>query len=150
MLPIFLIQALVGLGGVCLVISITIFHYFKSRVDECVSQRVSAYFSSPTSQNLNKALRKGGLSLTIVKDLSKDLSKILEPNRRFRSLLFYFPMSGFTFILSATLAGLPSISSDFAPFTPALEIFSDSTLIISFGSLFYGVLQLVRLTQDLT
>ena len=151
MMQTFLIQALFGLGGVFLILGITIFHYFKTKVDECISERINAYFTSSSSMNLNKALQKGTLPLPVIKDFYRDLIKILEPNRRLRSLLLIFPLNGFVFVLSAFFASMPSIFGEsISSYFSTLEVLSNLALLFAIVMLFYGVFQLIRLTQNLT
>ncbi len=149
LLPIELIQAFIALGGVCIVACPEVFYYLKIKVDECVSARVQKYFSSPTSSSFNNALTAGTLPLPIVKDFSEDLGQILEPNRRFKSVLVLLPIIGSAFIFSAVMAALPLFVDGISVYSTFLEILSDSILVVGFIGFVYSLNNLIKLLQVL-
>lgn len=150
MLPSFLIQALVALGGVCFLIAATIFHYFRDRVNQYVRARLSELFSSSTIDEVLQMLREGSIPSTMMKDFTDELFKIVKPRRRLLSMLLFFPIAGGLLILSASLASVAVIENEMIiPIGDKLEFLADSALLIAFVVIVYCGFQLVRLSREL-
>lgn len=150
LLPIFLIQALYGLGGVCFILCITVFHYFNQKVDQQTLEKMRMLFSSPDTSELVKTIRKSDIPFLVMKDFINDLLKIVSQRRRFRSLLVFFPLSGCLFILSASFASLSLIENETARIiAPILEYSGDLLLLVGIAVVLYCGFQLVKLCREL-
>jgi hypothetical protein len=150
LLPIFLIQALLGLGGVCFILGITIFHYFNQKVEQHTLERMRVLFSSPETSEFIKTMKKGDLPFPVMKEFIDSLIDIAGQRRRFRSLLVFFPLSGCLFILSASFASVSLIEGETARiFAPILESSGDLLLLVGIALVLYCGFQLVKLCREL-
>lgn len=151
MFPLVLIQALFGLGGVCLLLFATIFHYFKDRVDQYEIEKASAFFSSPANAETIEAIKDGSLPSVVFKDFNRQLFNIGKPRRRFRNLLLFLPITGGSFLLSASLACVIEMENEFVTsIATTLELLAYFILFIAIVAILYCIYQLVKLARELT
>ena len=151
MLPVFLVQALFGLGGVCFVLFITVFHNFRDKVDSHIVEEMRAFFSSPQNHELLEKIGEGSLPPPVIRDFSNELLKTSAPRRKLRSVLLLLPLDGCLFILSASLASLSAMENEVVmSFLGTLEFLANSTLLAAFVVVFVWVYQLVKLAYELT
>lgn len=107
-------------------------------------------FSSTTTSEFLNTIKKGSPPFPVIKDFIDDLLKIAGQRKRFRSLLFFFPLSGCLFIISASLASISLTDSETARlFAPTLEFSADLLLVIGIGVVLYCGYQLVKLCNEL-
>lgn len=150
-MPISLIQALFGLGGVCFVLCITVFHYFKDKVDKHISEEMKAFFSSQVNNSFLKMVKEGNLPSFVMKDFERELFRKGEPRRRLRSLLMFLPLDGCLFFLSASVASLGLVDNQIiTSISTFLESLADSLLLVSFVVIIYCAYQLIKLGLELT
>jgi len=150
LLPILLIPALFGLGGVFFGLCITVFHYFNEKVDQTILEKMRELFSSSTTDSFLQMIKDGSLPLHVLKDFNKDLFKITESRRRFRSLLLFLPFTGGLFISSASFASVSMIENELVTLImPVLEFLTYSTLLVAFVMIGYCAFQLAKLARGL-
>lgn len=142
MFPSILVTALIALGGVCIVISITIFHYFKKGVDDYIYEEVRALFSSKETVAFLKGIKEGKVTSSMLRDFSKQLYESFKPLQWLRALWVYFPISGVFFIASGLIGS-------FADTNLIVDYTVYPTLIMGIAFLLLGILQLVRLGKKL-
>jgi hypothetical protein len=142
MFPSALTTALIALGGVCVIISLTIFHYFKDRVDTYTYQEMKDLFSSRETALFIKGIKEGKVTSSMLHDFSGQLFESFKPRQWLKALWAYFPVSGIFFI-SAGIIG------SFADTNPIVDYSVYSTLIVGIAFFLSGILQLVRLGKRL-
>lgn len=140
--PSTLATPLLALGGVCIIISITIFHYFRDRVDSYIHDEMKNLFSTEEATAFINGIKEGKVAPNMLHDFSKQLFEIFKPQQWLKALWIYFPISGLFFI------GAGLIGS-----------FVDSNLIIDYsvyptlvaGTAFFllGIIQLIKLGKKL-
>ena len=150
MLPIFLVQALIGLGGLCFILCITIFHYFKDKVDKHILQEVQEAFSSSYTDEFIQKLREGKIPLIVIKNFSKSIFDISLPRRRMQSLLLFFPVAGCLAIISAIFGSFNLIDNPlFSEFVTIFDYVANTLLLLMILIIVYCAIQLIRLTKEL-
>ena len=150
LLPSYLIQALFAFGGVCLVLCITVFHYFKDKVDDHILEKMKELFSSSSTSEFIRRIKTGKLPKVVIRDFNDDLFEITSPRRRLQTLLLLFPIAGCLFILSASLAILASPENEFvSQILPMLEYIADLVLAVAVILIIYCTVPLVRLLREL-
>ena len=142
MFPSILVTALITLGGVCIGISITIFHYFKESVDAYVHEEIKDVFSSKETVAFLKGIKEGKVTSRMLRDFSKQLSESFKPQQWLRALWVYFPISGVFFIASGLIGS-------FADTNLIVDYTVYPTLIMGIAFFVLGILQLVRLGKKL-
>ncbi len=151
LMPTYLIGALLALVGVCIGLCVTIFHYFKDRVDEHIREKMQKFFSSSSTNELVGKIRKGSLPKVVTRDFSDDLFRITGPRRRLRTLFLLFPVDGCLFMLTAFFAIFASSESGFIPETlQYLEYVANLLLMIAIILFIYCSIELVLLTRELS
>jgi len=150
MLAISLVGALFGLGGLCFLLCITTFHYFKDKVDQRITQEMKEVFSSSYSNEFIKKMRKGEVPLVVIKDFSRNIFDISMLRRRLQSLLLWFPIAGCMAIISAILGSFDFVENELlSEFAGIYEYVVHTSLLITILIIVYCAIQLVRLTKEL-
>jgi len=140
--PSILVAGLMALGGVCIGISITIFHYFKESVDTYVHEELRDLFSSKETVAFLKGIKEGKVTSSMLRDFSKELSESFKPQQWLRALWVYFPMSGIFFICAGLIGS-------FADYNPIVDYSVYPTLIVGIAFFLLGIVQLVKLGRKL-
>lgn len=150
LIPVILIQAIFGLSGVCFVFFVSIFHYFRDRVDKNIKDNMSKHFSSRADDDFFDKIKDGILSTVIMKDFTQELFEVTEPRRRLRTSLLLMPIAGCMFLVSALIACISMIENEFTSlFYTLFENAVYFTLIGAFIFLIYGIYQTIRLARAL-
>jgi hypothetical protein len=140
--PSSLVTALIALGSGCIVISISIFHYFRDRVDNYIHEEMKDLFSSKETIAFLKGIKEGKVTSSMLHDFSGQLFESFKPQQWLKALWVYFPMSGI-FSISAGLIG------SFADSNPMVDYSVYPTLIVGIVFFVLGISQLVRLGKKL-
>lgn len=129
---------------------ITVFHYFREKVDENAMQKMREIFSAPSTERFMQEIKSGKLPSVVMKDFNKDMFRIGGPRRRLHSLLLLFPIAGCLLIISALLASLSLIDNELIyRFGTMLEYGADSVLVISIVIVIYCAIQITKLAREL-
>jgi len=131
-----------ALGGVCIVITITIFHYFKESVDTYVHEKIRDFFSGKETVAFLKGIKEGKVTSSMLRDFSKQLLESFKPHQWLRALWVYFPISGVFFIASGLIGS-------FADTNLIVDCTVYPSLIMGITFFILGTLQLVRLGKKL-
>ena len=142
MFPSTLVTALIALGSGCIVISISIFHYFRDRVDNYTHGEMRDLFSTKETMKFLKGVKEGKVTSRMLHDFSEQLFESFKPQQWLKASWVFFPLSGIFFI-GAGLIG------SFADFNPIVDYSVYPTLIVGTAFFFLGILQLVRLGKKL-
>ena len=143
MFPQDLINPLIALGIGCVVICISIFHYFKDRVDTHIHDEMTKLFSSKETTDFLKGIKSGEVTPTMLRDFYNQLSQIWKPKHLLRNLWICFPTSGALFIVVGLLGS-------FVDYENLLyDYLTYSLLLIATIFLVFGIIQLIRLGRKL-
>ena len=143
MFPQNLITSLVTLGGACIVICISIFHYFRDRVDNHIHDEMMKLFSSKEITAFLKGITDGHVTPTMFRDFYNQLSIIWKPKHFLKSLWICFPISGALFIVAGLLGS-------FADYENLLYDYTVYSLLVIATTFFVaGTIQLIRLGKEL-
>lgn len=143
MFPSVLVTALIALGSGCIIISISIFHYFRDRVSSHVRDNMVRTFSSKETIAFLEAIKEGKVSSIMLKDFFNQLSTIWKPQQWLKNLWVYFPTSGVFFIIVGLLgsfANYENLIFDCAIYT---------LLLIAIAFFILGTWQLTKLARKL-
>lgn len=150
LLPDYMIQALYGLSGVFVVLSVTTFYYFRDKVDEYVSQRTAEFFSSPSTGKLIERIRKRKAPTVVLRDFVSDLFKLSNPRRRLNALLLIFPTISCLFLLSASISFLVRVNNGFdLQVVTISDYISYFFLIAAILLVVCSAFHLIKLTREL-
>ena len=144
MLPTTLVTALIALGSACIIISISIFHYFRERIDTYVSECTTKILTSKETTTFIKDVKSGIVSKQVLKDFFNDLIEIWKPEQWLTGLWRLFPLSGLFFILVGILGSFSVVEIVYFDY---LLYFLLTIGLILFVS---GTIQLIRLGSRLT
>lgn len=142
MFPSVLVTALIALGSGCIIISISIFHYFRDRVDARVHEEMRELFLAKETAVFLKGIKEEKVTSSMLRDFSKQLFESFKPQQWLKALWIYFPISGIFFI-GAGLIG------SFADSNPIVDYSVYPTLVVGTAFFLLGILQLVRLGKKL-
>ena len=142
MFPSALITPLIALGSGCVVISLSIFHYFRDRVDNYIHSKMEDLFSKETTTEFIDGIKDGKVTSSMLHDFSEQLFEIFKPQQWLRALWIYFPLSG-AFFICAGLVG------SFAESNTLINYSSFFILIIGSAFFIFGVIQLIKLGKKL-
>ena len=143
MFPSALITALITLGSGCLILSVSIFHYFRERVSRLVLDNTTRILTSKETLAFLKAVKAEEVTTTMLSAFFQDLLAIWRPKQRLKKLWAYFPTSGVLFIFVGLLGSFAETDTqlfDYATYT-----------ILAIAIIFFllGVWQLYRLGSKL-
>lgn len=143
MFPSNLITPIIALGSGCIVICISIFHYFRDRVDKHIHDEMTKLFSSEETTAFLEGIEEGTVTSTMFRDFYNQLSNIWKPKQLLRSLWTCFPTSGAFFIgvgLLGSLVDYENLLYDYIVF---------SLLLVGTAFFIVGIIQLIRLGRKL-
>lgn len=143
MFPSVLVTALVALGSGCIVISISIFHYFRDRVKTQIDEEMKTLFSTKETTTFLKGIKEGKVTSAMLRDFTNELLESLKPQQWLKALWVYFPTSGIFFIV----VGLFGSFADYQ--NPFFDSLIYALLIIAVAFFILGLWQLVRLGRKL-
>ena len=145
-----LASALFVLGAACFTICLTIFHYFKEKVDKNTIEGTKLLLFALSSRKEFKDMLRGIAQASYVNSFVEDVFRITEARRRFRNLLLFLPLDGVLFFVSGFFTILVDTNSDvIKPFVSAI---SSSTYMAITGGiilLVYSGYLLARLLRKL-
>ena len=142
MFPSSLVTALIALGSGCIIISISIFHYFRDRVDSYIHDEMKDLFSTDETTAFISGIKEEKVTQRMLHDFSKQLFESFKPQQWLKALLTYFPLSG-AFFIGAGLIG------SYAEINLIIEYSVYPTLIIGIIFLLLGIAQLIKLGKKL-
>lgn len=143
MLPQNLITPLFGLGGVCILIFLSTFHYFRDRVNNCIHDEITELFLSKETTSFIKGIKDGNVTSTMLRDFYNQLSNIWKLKLLLKSLLTYFPISSSLFIVSAILGSFIDYENLFYDYIIYSLLFTATAFFV------LGTIQLIRLGKKL-
>jgi hypothetical protein len=146
---VFLVQAVLALGGVFLLLTVSIFSYFNDKVDQHIVDNTKFLFSKTETRSFLQDIQDRDLPAALIRDFSQELLKIAEPRRVFRRLLLLSPMTGCLFVVSAFLGSFSDSSGLVVILTPVLNPVVITVLLLGIMSALYCAVELARLSRRL-
>ena len=143
MFPPVLVTALIALGGVCIAISLTIFHYFRDRVKVHIGDNLTSIFSSRETLSFLKGIKEGKVPSVALQDFFNQLLEISKPQQWLKNSWTYFPISGVFFFIVGLLESFEDYSNQI--FDYAIYTF----LAIAIVFFVFGTWYLIRLGKKL-
>jgi len=141
--PSILVPALIALGSGCIIISISILHYFRERAITHINEKVKTLFSKKETLAFLKGIKEGKVGSSMLRDFSNELFESLKPMQWLKELWAYFPTSGIFFIVVGLLGSFADYQN------PIFDSLIYALLIIAIALLTLGICQLVRLGRKL-
>lgn len=143
MFPQNLITPLITLGSGCIIICISIFHYFRDRVDSHIHDQMTILFSSKDTTDFLKGIKDGKVTPIMFRDFYNHLSQIWKPKHWLRNLWICFPTSGALFIVVGLMGSFVNYEN------LLYDYLTYSLLLIATIFFVFGIIQLIRLGRKM-
>lgn len=142
-----LMVPIIALGGTIIVIWLASFHYFNTKINDQIQDRMILMFSSQEITNILENIRSERMSIEMLKDFYLDISKIWKSRQIFQKIWVVIPICGILFIITGFLLGFQNdfLLFNYLPFTS----FVFYLFIISNFLLIMGVFLLIMLGKRL-
>lgn len=143
-------SALFVLGVACFTLCVTIFHYFKEKVDKHTIEGTKLLLFASSSRKEFRDMLRGVAQASYVYSFVEEVSRITEARRRFRSLLLFLPLDGVLFFVSGFFTIVVDTNNDvIKPFVSAISFSTYMAITGGIILLVYTGYLLARLLRKL-
>jgi hypothetical protein len=131
LLPESIISSLYVLSGSFFIIAITVFYYFRDKVDDQMSRRTKELFSRQPNDELIEEMKEGKVPPTVVRDFVLDVIKISNPRRRLGTLHLLLPLAACLASASASISLLISTRYGFSSEVMTIADYVSGLLVVA-------------------